>query len=81
MTRLRATTPHAIPERPPIRLISGQQVRVERRDTEWPEFVFVTTGDGAGWAPQRRRAGRLGATAHNRAGPPGRARTPRTRCM
>src|SRR5215469_12934425 len=53
MTRLRATTPHAIPERPPIRLISGQQVRVERRDTEWPEFVFVTTGDGAGWVPGR----------------------------
>jgi hypothetical protein len=53
MTRLRATASHAIPERPPIRLISGQQVTVERRDTEWPEFVFVTTGDGAGWVPGR----------------------------
>lgn len=53
MTRLRATTSHAIPERRPIRLISGQQVRVERRDTEWPEFVFVTTSDGAGWVPER----------------------------
>ena len=24
-----------------------------RRDTEWPAFVFITTGTGAGWVPER----------------------------
>jgi hypothetical protein len=53
MTRLRATTAHTIPERPPISLVPGQQVRTAQRDTEWPAFVFVTTGDGSGWVPER----------------------------
>jgi hypothetical protein len=53
MIRLRATSNHSIPQRPPIQLVPGQRVRAGRRDTEWPEFVFVTTGDGAGWVPGR----------------------------
>jgi hypothetical protein len=53
MTRLRATAPHQIPDRPPIQLVPGQQVQVGQRDTEWPAFVFITTGTGAGWVPKR----------------------------
>jgi hypothetical protein len=53
MTRLRATTAHTIPERPPIQVSPGQQVQTGRRDDEWPAFVFVTTDDGAGWVPER----------------------------
>ena len=46
-------TAHAIPDRPPIRVVPGQRVRAGRRDTEWPAFVFVTTEDGGGWVPER----------------------------
>ena len=53
MTRLRATAPHEIPDRPPIQVVPGQHVRVGQRDTEWPAFVFITTGSGAGWVPER----------------------------
>jgi hypothetical protein len=53
MTKLRATTAHEIPERPPIRLVPGQQVQTGKHDTQWPAFVFVTTDDGAGWVPDR----------------------------
>ena len=53
MTRLRATTAHAIPQRPPIRVVPGERVRAGQRDAEWPAFVFVTTGGGAGWIPER----------------------------
>ena len=53
MTRLRATAPHEIPDRPPIQVMPGQHVQVEQRDTEWPAFVFITTGNGAGWVPER----------------------------
>ena len=53
MTRLRATAPHEIPDRPPIQVVPGQHVRVGQRDTEWPAFVFITTGNGAGWVPER----------------------------
>lgn len=44
---------HEIPERRPIRLTVGEQVTVGDRDTEWPEFVFVTAADSAGWVPAR----------------------------
>lgn len=53
MTTLRATSSHSVPDRPPIQVVPGQQVQAGRRDTEWPEFVFVTTDDGAGWVPRR----------------------------
>jgi len=44
---------HVVPDRPPLRLGVGQQVQVNERDTEWPEFVFVTAPDGTGWVPAR----------------------------
>ncbi|MBO0827835.1 MAG: hypothetical protein J2P24_08640 [Streptosporangiales bacterium] len=56
-----ATVAHEIPERPPIRLAVGQPVRVGDRDTEWPEFVFVTAADGAGWVPARNLSASSGA--------------------
>ena len=53
MTTVRAARAHDVPDRPPIRLAAGQPVHVGERDTTWPAFVFVTTGDGAGWVPAR----------------------------
>ncbi len=53
MTTFRAVSSHSIPARPPIHVVSGDRVQVGRRDTEWPEFVFVTTADGVGWVPER----------------------------
>jgi hypothetical protein len=53
MTTLRATSSHRVPDRPPIQVVSGQRVQTGRRDTEWPEFVFVTGGGGSGWVPGR----------------------------
>jgi len=48
-----ATEAHAIPERPPLSLASGDVVTVGRRDGDWPAFVFVTTAHGSGWVPSR----------------------------
>jgi hypothetical protein len=48
MTGLRAIASDQIPGRPPIQVVPGQQVQVGQRDTEWPTFVFITTGTGAG---------------------------------
>ena len=53
MTRLHATASHQIPDRPPIQVVPGQHVQAGERDTEWPAFVFITTGTGAGWVPER----------------------------
>ena len=53
MTTLRATAPHTIPQRPPIRVVPGQQVETGQHDSDWPAFVFITTDDGAGWVPER----------------------------
>jgi hypothetical protein len=53
MTILRATTAHAISERPPIQVVPGQLVHAGERDTDWPAFVFITTDAGAGWVPER----------------------------
>lgn len=53
MRRVTARTAHQISDRPPIQLAAGEEVRVGERDTEWPEFVFVTASHGAGWAPAR----------------------------
>ena len=53
MGRCRAVAGHEIPERPPIVIEPGEQVEVGERDTEWPEFVFVTTRCGSGWVPAR----------------------------
>lgn len=51
--RVVARVAHEIPERAPLQLIAGEEVQVGDRDTEWPEFVFVTTPHGAGWVPAR----------------------------
>jgi hypothetical protein len=42
---------HEIPDRPPLRLLAGEVVQAGDRDSEWPEFVFVTASHGAGWVP------------------------------
>lgn len=44
---------HTIPDRPPLRLVVGEEVGVGDRDSEWPEFVFVTATHGTGWVPAR----------------------------
>ena len=53
MTRLRATSAHLIPQRPPVHVVPGQRVRTGQHDAQWPAFVFVTTDDGSGWVPER----------------------------
>ncbi len=53
MKRVRARTAHTIPDRPPIQLTVGTEVEVGERDSQWPEFVFVTTAAGSGWVPAR----------------------------
>jgi len=44
---------HQIPDRPPLQLVDGERVDVGDRDSEWPEFVFVTASHGTGWVPAR----------------------------
>jgi Variant SH3 domain len=51
--RVTARTAHEIPDRPALQLTVGEQVRAGDRDTEWPEFVFVTSTHGTGWVPAR----------------------------
>lgn len=53
MRRVVARVAHEISVRPPVRLSVGQRVQVGERDTDWPEFVFVTAPQGAGWVPAR----------------------------
>jgi uncharacterized protein YgiM (DUF1202 family) len=48
-----AISAHEIPERPPIRVEVGERVKVGKRDSEWPAFVFVTSEKGSGWVPER----------------------------
>jgi hypothetical protein len=50
---IHTTTAHTIPQRPPIRVAHGQQVRAGQQDTDWPAFVFITTDDGAEMGPER----------------------------
>lgn len=56
-----AKVAHRVSERPPLRLAVGQRVEVGDRDTEWPEFVFVTAADGSGWVPARYLSAPSGA--------------------
>ena len=46
-------TAHEVPDRPPLQLTVGEKVQAGDRDTEWPEFVFVTAAGGTGWVPAR----------------------------
>lgn len=50
-----------IPNRPPLHLAVGEQVQVGQHDTQWPEFVFVTTSHGTGWVPLGTSRSRLPA--------------------
>lgn len=53
MRRVIARTAHEIPDRPPLQLVVGEEVQAADRDSEWPEFVFVTTSHGSGWVLAR----------------------------
>lgn len=44
---------YEVPSRPPLVVRPGDLVTVGDHDEQWPQFVFVTTGDGAGWVPDR----------------------------
>jgi Variant SH3 domain len=48
-----AMVAHQIPDRPALQLAVGERVDVGDRDSEWPEFVFVTASHGTGWVPAR----------------------------
>ncbi|MDJ0925961.1 MAG: hypothetical protein QNJ77_15525, partial [Acidimicrobiia bacterium] len=58
--RATAHTGHEIPDRPAIRIQVGQIVAAGERDTQWPEFVFITCEEGAGWVPARYLSGDSG---------------------
>jgi Variant SH3 domain len=53
MRTMVAKVAHQIPDRPPLQLVDGERVDVGDRDSEWPEFVFVTASHGTGWVPAR----------------------------
>lgn len=53
MTRAVAKTAHEIPDRAPLQIGVGDEVKVGERDSEWPEFLFVTAAHGSGWVPAR----------------------------
>lgn len=59
--RVRASTRHQTPERPPISVAPGDPVMVGDRDTDWPAFVFVTAPSGRGWVPARHLSADAGA--------------------
>ncbi|USR78815.1 SH3 domain-containing protein [Arcanobacterium pinnipediorum] len=50
------TCDHQIPNRPPLRVEVDDEVVVEHRTSDWPEFVFVTAYKGSGWVPARHLA-------------------------
>jgi hypothetical protein len=54
VTQVKVAVAHTIPGRRPIRLAVGEEVVIVERDSEWPEFVFVTSPTGAGWVPARQ---------------------------
>lgn len=58
--RARSPSGHEVPERRPIRLDTGDEVTVGRRDTRWPAFVFVTSPSGEGWVPARHLSAEAG---------------------
>ena len=51
--RVHAEMRHERPNRDPLRVTVGDQVTVGERDTQWPEFVFVSALHGEGWVPAR----------------------------
>ena len=59
--KIQVSSPHELPERPSIQLQVGEPVMVGDRDTEWPEFVFVSSAAGSGWVPARHLSASSGA--------------------
>lgn len=53
MRQVRALIAHKVPDRTPLQVAIGEEVQVGGHDSEWPEFVFVTSAHGAGWVPAR----------------------------
>lgn len=48
----RVRTAHRAPDRPAIRVRSGEALTLGAHDTEWPQFVWVVRADGlGGWIP------------------------------
>ena len=45
---LRASADYAVIDRAPLTLRVGQEVRVGRKDMDWPGWVWVTSDDGRG---------------------------------
>ena len=63
MGQVVARAAHAISERSPLQLAVSERVQVGDRDTEWPEFVFVTAARGSGWVPARHLSAASGNAA------------------
>lgn len=54
MKRARVVQPHRVPDRPAIRVASGDAVTLGERDTDWPDFVWTTLAEGhGGWIPAK----------------------------
>lgn len=50
--RARVIAQHRAPERPSIKVASGDRVTLGDRDSEWPEFVWTALASGlGGWIP------------------------------
>ena len=52
MQRARVIAAHRAPDRPPIRIATGDPVTLGERDSDWPNFVWTTLAQGlGGWIP------------------------------
>ena len=52
MQRARVIAAHRAPDRPPINVSAGDTVTLGQRDSDWPQFVWTTLGQGpGGWIP------------------------------
>jgi len=51
--RVRVTREHRPPDRPPLRVVPGQEVAVGGLDDEWPAFRWCEAGGVGGWVPDR----------------------------
>jgi len=50
--RARVVLQHRAPERPAIRVSTGDTVTLGERDTDWPQFVWTSLASGlGGWIP------------------------------
>jgi hypothetical protein len=43
-----------------LKLAAGDVVTVDKRDVDWPSFVFVTGAHGSGWVPSRHLSAETG---------------------